>query len=138
VSYLLDTNVLSETQKRRPDRRVMRWLAQSRSADLFVSVLTIGEVRRGATNLRDRGDVQRADGLERWVAEIAATFRDRVVPVSIDIANVWGNQSPSRSPGIVDGLIAATALVHGLTIVTRNTRDFERTGVRVVNPFAAA
>lgn len=135
MTYLLDTDVLSQTQKRRPDHGVAEWLASTRSDELFVSVLTIGEMRRGATSLRDRGDHRQALVLERWLAEVVDTYRDRIVPVTLAVADAWGGQSMRRSPAAVDGLIAATAVVHGMTMVTRNTRHFRLTGVKVLDPF---
>jgi len=135
MSFLLDTDVLSETQKRNPDRRVLDWLADTRSDDLHISVLSVGEVRRGATNLQERGDLKRSLALERWLAEVIGTYRDRIVPISLAVADTWGGQSMRRSPPPIDGLIAATAILHGMTMVTRNTRHFGLTGVRMLNPF---
>ncbi len=87
MSFLLDTDVLSETQKRNPDRRVLDWLADTRSDDLHISVLSVGEVRRGATNLQESGDLKRSLALERWLAEVIGTYRDRIVPISLTVAN---------------------------------------------------
>lgn len=135
MTFLLDTDVLSQLQKRKPDGRVVDWLSSRRSEELHISVLSVGEVRRGATNLRHRGDLPQALALERWVSDLRVMFGDRIVPVSLEIADAWGGQGMRSVPPPVDGLIAATAIVHGLTMVTRNTKHFGLTGVRVVNPF---
>lgn len=137
MSYLLDTDVLSQTHKARPDPRVIGWLTDTGTDTLYLSALSVGEVRRGAVNLRDRGDLPQAKALERWVAGVIDAFSNRVLPVSLKIADAWGHLGMRRAPAPVDGLIAATAIVHGLTMVTRNVKHFGLTGVRMVNPFDA-
>ena len=136
MSFLLDTDVLSQLQKRKPDDRVVEWLGGRRSEELHISVLSVGEVRRGATNLRDRGDLRQALTLERWLGDLLEMFRDRIVPVSLEVSDAWGGLGMRSAPPAVDGLIAATAIVHGMTMVTRNAKHFGLTGVRMVNPFA--
>jgi hypothetical protein len=134
VGYLLDTDVVSERSRRRPDPSVTAWLRDARREDLHLSVMTLGELRRGIELLRRR-DGRAAGRLEDWLAELVAEYEQRIVPITTEIAGRWGQlNSPDRLPE-VDGLLAATALVHGWTLVTRNTADVARTGVPRVNPF---
>jgi predicted nucleic acid-binding protein len=138
VSFLLDTNVVSELRKARPNARVVDWYAQHRSVDVYLSTLVVGEIRQGVERLRRR-DESRAATLERWLEGLVASYGDRILPVSTDVAQVWGRLNSARTPPpVVDGLMAATALVHRLTLVTRNVGDVARTGVPTVNPFAPA
>jgi predicted nucleic acid-binding protein len=134
VSYLLDTNVLAEIRKKAPDPAVSAWYADVDDEDLFLSVLVMGEIRQGVTRLR-RKDPRQAAVIEAWLNRLQHEFVDRVLPVSQDVALEWGRLSAGDPLPVVDGLIAATALVHGLTVVTRNVDDFEPTGVPVLNPF---
>jgi toxin FitB len=134
VAYLLDTNVVSELRKANPDSNVLAWHARHASADVFISVLVVGEIRRGIERIRPR-DPQQAEALDRWLSGLVGTYRDRVLPVTADVADEWGRLAVSQPPPAIDGLMAATARVHGLTLVTRNVADVARTGVRVVNPF---
>jgi predicted nucleic acid-binding protein len=136
VTFLLDTNVLSETRKRQPDVGVAEWVAATPAERLYVSVLTLGEIARGIVRVRARGDHQQATTLERWLGELEAGFVGRVMPVSLPVASVWGRQQQVRSLPVVDALIAATARVNGLTMVTRNVKDFQQAGIEVLNPFA--
>ena len=137
VGYLLDTNVISETRKSRADRRVLAFLSEADSSRLFVSVLTIGELRNGVAGKR-RTDPSFADQLSSWVDGIETIFADRVLPVDAATARLWGELSAGRSLPVIDTLIAATAISHGLTFVTRNTRDAEPTGVLLVDPWQAS
>jgi hypothetical protein len=135
VGFLIDTNVLSELRKReRANANVVAWMKRARDADLYLSVLVVGEIRRGIERIRGRDGAQ-ADAIEHWLAEVTTTFGARVLPISSAIAEAWGRMSASNPPPVVDGLLAATAKVHGLTLVTRNVADVARTGVTVVNPF---
>lgn len=134
MSFLLDTNVLGETRRRSPDPRVIAWLKSIRAGELYTSVLVVGEIRRGIDGVRRRDPVQAA-GYERWLDEIKRVYGDRIVPVTSEIAEAWGRLSVPNPAPVVDGLLAATALVKGWTLVTRNTKDVERTGVRLINPF---
>lgn len=136
IGYLLDTNVISETRKIRADPRVTGFLEAASGERLFLSVLTLGELRKGVA-ARRRTDAQTADRLAAWVDEIERTFTDRVLPVDAPIARIWGELSADRSLSVVDTLIAATAIERGLTMVTRNTRDVAATGVTVLNPWDA-
>jgi predicted nucleic acid-binding protein len=135
VSYLLDTNVLSETRKRRQDPRVAQWVEATPADQLYVSVLTLGEIEQGIARVHARGDGEQAVVLARWLRDLEAGFGDRIIPVTLGIASEWGRQQLMQPVPVIDGLIAATARVHGWMVVTRNTKDFERTGARVLNPF---
>ncbi|MGH3736760.1 MAG: type II toxin-antitoxin system VapC family toxin [Micromonosporaceae bacterium] len=135
MSHLLDTNVLSETKKPRPHPAVARWLAETPLSQLHISVMTVGEIARGITQLTHRGDVPQATFLRAWLDKTVEKFGHRVVPVTTDVAQEWAAQHPARPVPVADALIAATAKVHGLTLVTRNVKDFEATGVRLLNPF---
>ena len=136
MTYLLDTNVLSETRKRQPAAGVASWIAATPPGRLHVSVLTLGEIEQGIARIRGRGDSLQASALERWLREVETGFEDRVLPVTLPVAADWGRQQYAQPLPVIDGLIAATARVHGMTVVTRNARDFELTGVQVINPFA--
>jgi toxin FitB len=136
VTYLLDTNVLSETRKRQPAASVADWIAGTPPDRLHVSVLTLGEIEQGIARVRGRGDLHQASALERWLREVETGFEDRVLPVTLSVAAVWGRQQYVRPLPVIDALIAATARVHGLAVVTRNVKDFELSGVQVLNPFA--
>ena len=132
--YLLDTNVVSAL--RRPDRSpvVVRWLENQRSTDLYLSVITVGEIERGFAQQR-RLDPIFARELARWLDEIIGWYDDRILGIDVATARRWGQLSATIGHSSVDLLIAATALENGLAVVTRNVRHFESTGVRVVNPF---
>jgi toxin FitB len=135
VTYLLDTNILSETRKRQPASGVTSWIAATPPERLHVSVLTLGELEQGISRIRGRGDNEQAAGLERWLREVELGFADRILPITLPVAAAWGRQRHAQPLPVIDGLIAATAKVNSLTVVTRNAKDFERTGVRVLNPF---
>jgi toxin FitB len=135
VTYLLDTNILSETRKRKAATGVTDWIAATPPELLHVSVLTLGEIEHGIMRIRDRGDDEQAVGLERWLREVELGFADRILPITLPVASAWGRQQHSQPLPVIDGLIAATARVNGLTVVTRNAKDFERSGVQVLNPF---
>lgn len=136
MTYLLDTNVLSETRKRQPAVGVADWIAATPPDQLHVSVLTLGEIEQGIARIRGRGDRRQASALERWLRDVETGFEDRVLPVTIPVATTWGRQQYAQAIPVIDALIAATARVHGLTVVTRNVKDFELAGIRVLNPFA--
>jgi hypothetical protein len=138
LSYLVDTNVLSLLRKgRRCDPNVLRWFSAVSDEDVFLSVLVIGEIRRGIDRIRRR-DARSARTLDTWLRRLLAGHRDRVLSVDEAVAEEWGRLGVPDPIPVVDGLMAATARVHGLTLATRNVRDVERTGVPCVNPFEAA
>lgn len=134
--YLLDTNVVSETRKRHPEPGVTALLDATNSAALFVSVLTLGELRKRVAGRR-RTDPVSADLLGRWVDGIETMFADRILPVDAAVTRLWGELSASRNLPVIDTLIAATAIAGNLTLVTRNTRDVALTGVPLLDPWAS-
>jgi predicted nucleic acid-binding protein len=136
MTYLLDTNVLSETRKRQPAVGVTEWIAATPPDRMHISVLTLGEIERGIARSRSRGDRDQAVALERWLQDLQAGFEGRVLPVSLPVATAWGRQQYAQPLPVIDALIAATARVHGLTMVTRNVKDFEPAGIPVLDPFA--
>jgi toxin FitB len=136
VTYLLDTNVLSETRKRQPAAGVAEWIAATPADLLYVSVLTLGEIEQGIARIRGRGDQHQASALERWLRDMETGFEDRILPVTLPVAVAWGRQQHAQPLPVIDALIAATARVHGLTVVTRNVKDFEPAGAQVLSPFA--
>ena len=132
--YLLDTNVISELRRRTPSSTVTSWLASHADDDLFLSVIVIGEIRQGVERLRRR-DPSQAAALDAWLQATVTAFQHRILPITVEVAQEWGRLN-SRDPlPVTDSLIAATALVHDLTVVTRNTADYEDAGVRVLDPF---
>ena len=132
--YLLDTNIISETRKARADGGVMAFLSAANATALFLSVLTLGELRKGVAAKR-RTDPVAAGRLGVWVDGIETTFVDRILSIDAPVARLWGEQSADRGLPVIDALIAATALVHGLSLVTRNSRDFKATGVPLIDPW---
>lgn len=135
MTYLLDTNILSETRRRQPATGVTNWIAATPPERLHVSVLTLGEIERGISQIRGRGDHEQAAGLERWLRDVEVGFADRILPITLPVAAAWGRQQHAQPLPVIDGLIAATAKVNSLTVVTRNAKEFERSGVQVLNPF---
>ena len=134
--YLLDTNVVSELRKPRPDQAVLNWLKSVPDADLFLPAVVLGELQRGVEQLRAR-DPERAALVEQWVDQLASSYE--VVAMDARVFREWA-RLVERRPGqlVVDAMIAATAAVHGLTVVSGNVRDFERLGASVLNPFSSA
>lgn len=136
MSYLVDTNVISELRKgRRCDPGVASWFAEASSEEIYLSVLTVGEIRKGIENIRRR-DERTAEALETWLGELVATHSERILSVDEGIAEQWGRLNVPDPLPVLDSLLAATASVHGLTLVTRNVKDVERTGVACLNPFS--
>jgi len=135
MAFLLDTNVVSELRKReRADSAVRQWFSTVEDSDLYVSALVVGEIRRGIELLRRR-DADSAGALDRWLSGLERRYEDRILPVTVEICRVWGGLSLDRPLAPIDGLMAATAIHHGLTLVTRNAGDVERSGADVLNPF---
>lgn len=139
--YLIDTNVISEIRKgQRADDGVRQFFqgVVLEKADVFLSVVTIGELRRGIDLFRHRGDVRQAGHLERWFSSILDHYGDFILGFDQEVAQVWGRLRVPHPGNALDKQIAATALVHDLTVVTRNDRHFQSSGVRVINPFDVA
>ena len=137
MTYLLDANVLSELRKGpRCNAHVAAWFSNVADEELCLSVLVVGEIRKGIEAIRRR-DPRRAGTLERWLARVARDHAERILPVDRAVAEEWGRLSAVRTVSVVDVLLAATASVHGLTLVTRNVHDIEWTGVPCLNPFVA-
>ena len=133
--FLVDTNVVSELRKlERMNPGVREWFDGTVPNDMFLSVITVGEIRKGIEEKR-LSDPAQAEALERWMARTLTIFANHTLPVTRDIADRWGALCPGQPLPPSDGLLAATALVHDLTMVTRNTKDFERSGVRLLNPW---
>jgi predicted nucleic acid-binding protein len=131
VSYLIDTTVLSEWRKSSPNPGLEDWWSRVHMDDLFISVITIGEIAQATIMLQRRNDHRQAMLIESWLANIRNTFGERLVPVDLRVAEQWA-RNRVQTP---NALIAATAQVHGWAVVTRNAKAFEPTGVRVLNPF---
>lgn len=135
MSFLLDTNVVSEIRKQTPDAGVASWFASVPADRLFLSVLAVGEIRHGIERL-GRRDPAQAEIFERWLSQLVGGYGDRLIPVTERIAQAWGRLNYPDPVPVVDGLMAATALVHDWTLVTRNVADVRSTGVRLLNPFS--
>lgn len=131
--YLLDTNIVSEARRKSPE--AIRWLQSVEPHGLYLSVLTLGEIARGIA-LKAKTDQVAAGHLTEWLQRLRNEHSDRILPVSERVAIEWGRLSALRPRGDIDGLIAATAIVHDLIVVTRNVSDFDGAGVQIVNPWA--
>jgi len=135
MSFLIDTNVISELRKgRRANAKVLGWFEAIDDAAVFLSVLVVGELRQGVEGLRRR-DPPAAAQLDRWLHELIQRHGPRLLPIDVAVADRWARLNVPNAVPPVDGLLAATALVHSLTLVTRNVRHVQRTGVRLVDPF---
>jgi toxin FitB len=132
--YLVDTNVVSEA--RRGSHQAVAWLQSVRPESVYLSALTLGEIMRGVA-LRRRSDPKTAARLTEWLERLRQDHADRILPVTDRIALEWGRIAALRPRGDIDGLIAATAIVHDLILVTRNVRDFEDTMVSLINPWSS-
>lgn len=136
--YLLDTNVVSEVRKKgRANKGVRAFFrrAAKEETDLYLSVVTVGELRRGIEMIRHRGDMPQAQLLETWLESVLDEFGNHILPVDHDVAQLWGRLRVPHAEHSIDKMIAATALIHDLTVVTRNQNDFNQTGARMLNPF---
>ena len=135
-AYLLDTNVLSETRKKRPDTGVIAFLQAADSSALYISVLTLGELRKGVIE-KKRSDPAAAQSLATWVDGFEWGFADRILGIDAAIARLWGEWSGERQRAVVDTLLAATAMQHKLTLVTRSVRHVRGLPIKVLNPWKA-
>ena len=136
--YLVDTNVISEARKKSKANTGVRAFFKQAFKDetrIFISVVTVGELRRGVESIRYRGDVRQAKQLEKWLENLMAEYQDHILDINQDIAQLWGRLRAPHPENALDKQIAATALIYELTVVTRNHKDFVKTGVRVLNPF---
>jgi len=136
--YLIDTNVVSEARKRdKANPGIARFFDKVRTDDddVYVSVVSVGEIRRGIELIRHRGDVRQASRLETWLGLILKEYEEHILDFTHDEAQVWGRLRVPNPENAIDKQIAATALTHDLTLVTRNTNHFEGFGIRVLNPF---
>jgi toxin FitB len=133
--FLIDTVTLSELRRRQRDAKVVKWFERQRAADLFLSVISIGEIERGIARQR-AVDPAFAGALAEWLDRVLTLYGERLVPFDLRSARRWGVLSAALGNDSADLMIAATALEHGLTVVTRNVSDFEPSGVAVVNPFS--
>jgi predicted nucleic acid-binding protein len=135
VSYLLDTNIVSELTKKRPNSKVVAWFQQVPSTDLFLSVITLGEIRKGI-ELKRTTSPPTADRFETWLQTLALRYRSRILAFDADTADRWGRiMAAHPDVPVEDGQLSATALQHGLTLVTRNVRHIAPTGVDYLDPF---
>lgn len=136
--YLIDTNVVSEARKgERSDPGVRGFFARAQAEDagLYLSAITVGELRRGADLIRHRGDARQATQLDKWLAALLSQYAGNILAFDSDAAQVWGRLRVPHHENAIDKQIASTALIYDLTLVTRNTADFAGTGARLLNPF---
>jgi len=134
--YLVDTNVISEARKgTKANPGVRRFFKETDGADIYLSAQTIGEIRRGLENIRHRGDIPQTKKLEKWLDVIVNDYADKILTFDEECAQVWGRLMSPHPQHPLDKQIAAIALIHDLTVVTRNVDDFHGTGVEIQNPF---
>jgi toxin FitB len=135
VNYLIDTNIISEVRKgAQCDPNVAAWFASIADAEIYLSVLVLGEIRKGIERAR-RNDPQRASILEDWLDAVRRSFADRVLPIDQQVADEWRRMSGMRSVPTIDALLAATAKIHGMTLATHNLSDIADLGADIINPF---
>ncbi|MDF0605141.1 type II toxin-antitoxin system VapC family toxin [Neisseriaceae bacterium TC5R-5] len=135
--YLLDTNVISEARKgHKANAGVQAFWQQAVDSELYLSVITIGEIRRGIENLKYRGDYPQAGQLEHWLMQVCSEFSSRILAFDLDCAQVWGRLMSPNPQHAVDKQITAIALIYDLVVVTRNSQDFASLPVTVHNPFS--
>ena len=136
--YLIDTNVISEIRKKSKANKGVRAFFRQAIDDetpIFISVVTVGELRRGVELIRYRGDTRQANQLEKWLVALLTEYQDHILDINRDIAQLWGRLRVPHPENALDKQIAATALIYELTVVTRNHKDFVKTGAPVLNPF---
>ncbi len=135
MKYLIDTNIISEVRKgAKCDRYVAAWFESIADVDIYLSVLVVGEIRKGIERARPNNPAQ-ASALERWLTEVVRSFAERIMPIDQAVADKWGRMSAKRSLSTIDALLAATAKVNGMTLATRNIANVVNLGVRVLDPF---
>jgi len=136
MSFVLDTNVISEVRKgsNRCDGRVWRWFSETPPEEIFLSVIVLGEIRKGAELIRAR-DPAKTASLERWLRDLKLAYDQRILPITDDVCDLWGRLTARAKVPMTDGLIAATAQHYNMTVVTRNEADFQRVSVDYFNPF---
>ena len=135
MNYLIDTNIISEVRKgRRCNPNVASWYEKVNDASLYLSVLIIGEIRQGIERVRPKDSAQ-ANALESWLIAVDKAFGERILPIDRAVADEWGRLNASRPLPVIDGLLAATAKVHRMTLVTRNTAGIADLGVHILDPF---
>jgi len=136
--YLLDTNVISEVRKRSKANQGVRDFFKQVIAEqsrVFISVVTVGELHRGVQLIRHRGDLRQANQLQKWLDALLVEYKEQLLDINQDVARLWGQLRVPHAENALDKQIAATALIYDLTVVTRNQKDFSKTGVRLLNPF---
>jgi predicted nucleic acid-binding protein len=141
IMFLIDTNIISELRKgQKADAGVVEFFANAVKNDtpLYISVITLGELRRGVELIINRGDIAQGKLLADWLYSVQTEYQNNVLPIDAEIALLWGKMRGSNPQNSIDKLIAATALMFELTVVTRNIKDFENTGVNLLNPFSIA
>lgn len=135
MKHLIDTNIISEVRKgAKCNRHVAAWYESIADADIYLSVLVVGEIRKGIERARPNNPAQ-ASALEQWLTEMVRSFAERILPIDQAVADEWGRMSAKRSLSTIDALLAATAKVNGMTLATRNISDVVNLGVRVLDPF---
>lgn len=136
--YLVDTNIISESRKKtKANIGVKSFFKQAIKENhaLFISVITVGELRRGVDLIHHRGDIRQAKLLEKWLGTLINEYNNYILGIDEDIAQLWGRLRVPHAENALDKFITATALIHNLTVVTRNEKDFAKTGVKIFNPY---
>ena len=134
--YLVDTNVISEARKgTKANAGVKQFFQEANHEDLYLTVQTIGEIRRGLENIRHRGDLPQAKKLDKWLTVVVSEYSDRILAFDEECAQIWGRLMSPQPHHPIDKQIAAIALINDLAVVTRNVDDFRGTGVEIINPF---
>lgn len=134
--FLLDTNIVSELRKPKPNAGLIEWVQQTPSECLFLSVITLGEIQKGIDLKKAKDPEFKADRHEEWLFQLTRLYKDRILPIDSAVTQAWGKIMAINQRHAIDGLIAATAIVHKLSIVTRNTQDFQSWTIELVNPFS--
>jgi hypothetical protein len=135
MGYLIDTNILSELRKKQnANPNVQFWFSGIAGEECYISVLTIGEIVNGIKRLEPK-DMNSAKNIQTWLDRVTIDFSDRILPITAKISTVWGEMTPKMPMPVVDSLLASTAIIHNLTLVTRNIKDVESSGAKLLNPF---